>query len=203
MSTDAEGFEGELLKANLVKEMAIPYSKTGGFFLAGMAVSVVPEMHGKQVYQLNYRWPGLEPVYPMSRLIDEVVQIGEGVYLGQLVFATKHYSLGNIDTPFAPDEFGIELGEPYEPHKHTIFESIRRLLTGHSKNGAPDYGYQHNGFFLLLDPAYARKVYADNTFPQLRPRPGEIGYKELGYAVVSAVGKGTKSRLKVGAMMEP
>lgn len=187
MSTEAEGFEGELLTANLVKEKAIPYSKTGGIYLALMADSVVPEMNGKQVYQLNYRWPNLDPAYPMTRLVDELVQIGEGIYLGQLVFATKHYSLGAIDLPFIPGKHDIELGEPYEPHKHTIFESIRRLLHGHSNNNEPDYGYQNNGFFLMMDPAYAKKIYADDAFPQLRPQAGEIGYKELGYDTAPAV----------------
>ncbi len=187
MSKDAEGFEAELLTANLVKEKAIPYNKTGGIYLAQMGKSVVPEMNGKQVYQLNYRWPKLSPAYPMTRLVDELVQIGEGIYLGQLVYATKHYSLGSIDLPFFPGDHDIELGEPYEPHKHTIFESIKRLLHGQTNSSGPDYGYQNNGFFLMLDPAYAKQVYADNAFPQLRPRAGEIGYEELGYDAAPVV----------------
>ncbi len=187
LSIDAEGFDAELLTANLEKEKAIPYSKTGGIYLAAMGTSVVPEMQGKQVYQLNYRWPKLNPVLPMTLLVDELVQIGEGIYLGQLVYATKHYSLGAIDLPFIPGERDIELGEPYQPSKHSIFESIRSILTGHSKAHAPDYGYQNNGYFLMMDPAYAEQVYADDAFPQLRPRPGEIGFKELGYESGPAV----------------
>lgn len=187
LSIETKGFDGELLAANLEQEKVIPYSKTGGIYLANMGNSVVPEMKGKQVYQLNYRWPKLNPVYPMTLLVDELVLIGEGIYLGQLVYATKHYSLGAIDLPFIHGERDIELGEPYEPSKHSIFESIRSMLTGHRKPHVPDYGYQNNGYFLMMDPAYAKQVYADDAFPQLRPRPGEIGFKELGYSVAPAV----------------
>ena len=185
MSVDAQGFEGTLLAENLAKERNIPYSMTGGIYLADMGNSVVPEMNGKAVYQLNYRWPVLKPAFPMTCLIDEIVQLGEGIYLGQLVFATKHYSLGSIDLPFIPGDRDIELGVPYAPNKHSLFESIRSLLTGHSRKHVIDYGYQNNGFFLMMDPAYAKSIYADNAFPQLRPRRGEIGYQELGYSEAS------------------
>ncbi len=187
LSEAAEGFKGELLATNLDKEKAIPYSKTGGIFLAAMGTSVVPEMKGKQVYQLNYRWPRLKPVYPMSCLVDELVQVGKGIYLGQLVFATRHYSLGAIDLPFISDEHDIELGEPYQPGKRSVFQSFLAMFSGGGKATAPDYGYQNNGFFLMMDPAYAKQAYADDAFPQLRPRSGETGFKELGYDVAPAV----------------
>jgi hypothetical protein len=170
LSPDAAGFDGTLLPQNLEKEKNIPYSKTGGIFLANMDKSSVPEMRGKQVYSLNYRWPNLHPAFPMTCLVDEIVQVDEGIYLGQLVFATKHFSLGAIDLPFIPGSHNIELGEPYAPHKDS-----------------PDYGYQNNGFFLMMDPAYAKRIYADSAFPLLRPCPGESGYKELGYDQQAAV----------------
>lgn len=187
MSVAAEGFDGDLLETNLNKEKAIPYSKTGGIFLASMGASVVPDMKGKQVYKLNYRWPKLTPAFPMTCLVDELVQIGEGIYLGQLVFATKHYSLGAIDFPFIPGDHSIELGEPYQPNKLSAFQSFIAMFTGKKKVSTPDYGYQNNGFFLMMDPAYAKEAYADDAFPQLRPRSGEIGFKELGYDVEPAI----------------
>ncbi|PJA31685.1 MAG: hypothetical protein CO187_08015, partial [Zetaproteobacteria bacterium CG_4_9_14_3_um_filter_53_7] len=73
MSPETEGFDGDLLVQNLKKEKAIPYSKTGGYFLCNPGNSVVPEMNGKAVYQLNYRWPALGPAFPMTRLVDELV----------------------------------------------------------------------------------------------------------------------------------
>lgn len=160
-SPASTGFEGVLLQKNLDREKFIPYSKTGGHYLADIAKSVLPEMRGKPVYALNYRWPELHPAFPMSCLVDEIVQIHDGIYLGQLIYATRHFSLGSIDLPFLPGMHNIALGEEYAP------------------NGQ-DYGYQNNGYFLMMDPAYAKRIYA--AFPQLRPRPGENGYAELGYA---------------------
>jgi len=162
-------FDTRLSEENRVREQNIPYSMTGGIFLAAPGDSVVPEMNGKPVYQLNYRWPRLEPAYPMTRLIDELVQVAEGIYLGQLVFATRHYSLGNLELPFLP---GVPLGKPYAPSDS---DPVRNLLSG---KGERNYGYQNNGYFLMLDPAHADRIYADDVFPQLRPRPGESGYRE-------------------------
>jgi len=161
----ASGFLGGLLPENLEKEKNIPYTMTGGIFLAQPGNSVVPEMKGKPVYQLNYRWPALEPAYPMTRLVDELVQIADGVYLGQLVMATRHYSLGALRTT-VPGllEKSWEIGEPYRPGQASI-----------------DYGYQNNGFFLMIDPSFACEAYSDEAFPHLRPRPGESGYTDLGY----------------------
>jgi hypothetical protein len=179
LSTSAEGFNGKLTAENLTKEKNIPYSKTGGLFLADTNQSVVPEMNGKEVYQLNYRWPAFGPVYPMTRLVDEVVQIHEGIYLGQLVFATRHYSLGKLRQPFCPDLPEIPVGEPYDPHKKHPFDFLWKLFSDQGEE--MDYGYQNNGYFLMMDPAYAKQVYADHAFPQLRTHPGESGYAELGY----------------------
>lgn len=152
-------FDTRLLPENAVKEEHIPYTMTGGIFLSGMGQSVVPEMNKKLVYQLNYRWPELRPVYPMTRLIDEVVQIGEGIYLGQLVFATKHYGYLTINV----GGHARQIGEDYVPQE----------------SSGINYGYQNNGYFLMMDPVYADRVYADDAFPQLRPRKGEQGYVEI------------------------
>jgi hypothetical protein len=48
-----------------------------------------------------------------------------------------------------------------------------------------DYGYQNNGYFLMMAPDKAEQVYAATAFPQLRPRIGENGYVELGYDMLS------------------
>jgi hypothetical protein len=139
-------------------------------------------MNGKPVYQLNYRWPGLQPVYPMTRLIDELVQVDEGIYLGQLIMATRHYSLGSNIFSLFGESITTSLGEDYHPatsDKTGLFAELQQLLT-HTHDNA-DYGYQNNGFFLMIDPRFAEQAYAEEAFPQLRPAPGEIGYAELGY----------------------
>ncbi|MEN6376078.1 MAG: hypothetical protein ABFD75_15035 [Smithella sp.] len=174
----ASGFLGILETENLQKEKNIPYSKTGGLFIAQPGTSVVPEMKSKSVYQLNYRWPALGGVYPETTLIDELVQIADGVFIGQLVMATKHYTLGalRIDIPGLRKK-NWPIGEPYQPDSSGL-----------------DYGYQNNGFFLMIDPAFARETYADDAFPYLRPRSGESGYVELGYDRLSTSPKAAYMR---------
>ena len=175
-SPDTEGFDSKLLSKNMEKEKAIPYSKTGGYFLCNPGESVLPELRGKAVYQLNYRWPALGPAYPMTRLVDELVRIDDGIYLGQLIYATRHYSLGSFTKP---DGQVHSLGESY-PHI-SLLDKIERILPIDLADRKNYYGYQNNGFFLMVDPAYASDFYADNAFPQLRPRDGETGFQELGY----------------------
>lgn len=142
-SPDTAEIDKLLRQQNPDQERMIPYSKTGGFFLANMGKSVVSQMCGKQVYTLNYLWPNLYPAFPMTCLVDEIVQVDKGIYLGQMALATRH--------------------------------------VGPAASCTPDSGYQNNGYFLMMNPADARQIYADAAFPQLRPRPGENGYKELGY----------------------
>lgn len=162
-NTAVEGFDGQLLAENLEKEKYIPYNLTGGYFLSLPGNSVVEEMRGKPVYQLNYRWADLHPAYPMTQLVDELVQIADGVYLGQLVMATSHYSLGTLRLPL----FG----------EHSPEWDLGPAFHGEEQ----DYGYQNNGFFLMIDPDIAKEAYKDEAFPLLRPRPLEHGFKELGY----------------------
>ena len=184
-------FDGEFTAEYQAQEKFIPYTKTGGIFIANMGTSVVPEMNAKSVYQLNYRWDKLNPTFPMTKLIDEVVQIADGIYLGQLVFATKHFNLGTIDLPFIPGEQNIALGEPYEPEKKASFwQNLLNTILGKKTQEQVDYGYQNNGYFLMMDPAYAKQIYADDAFPQLRPLPGESGFEELGYDKESELQRG-------------
>jgi hypothetical protein len=71
------------------------YDKNGGVFIARRAESVYAGTE-REVFQLNYRWHDLGNFPPISHLIDELVQIADGVYLGQLLFATKNV-LGRFD----------------------------------------------------------------------------------------------------------
>lgn len=65
------------------------YDKNGGLFIARRAPSVYAGTH-REVFQLNYRWHNLANWPPISLLVDELVQIADGAYLGQLLFATKN-----------------------------------------------------------------------------------------------------------------
>ena len=71
------------------------YERIGGHFVAGPALSVCAETP-RQVLSLNYRWPALGNRPPLSWLIDEMVQIADGLFLGQLLFASRRL-LGRFD----------------------------------------------------------------------------------------------------------
>ena len=64
------------------------WEKNGAYFVGSQAPSVVPELDRK-VFQLNYRHKALGNKVPNCWLIDELVQITEGLYLGQLCYATR------------------------------------------------------------------------------------------------------------------
>ena len=63
------------------------YAK-GGLFIAKRQRSVDPDHPEKEVIALNYRWKSLGNMFPNRLLIDEIVQISEGLYLGKLFYAT-------------------------------------------------------------------------------------------------------------------
>jgi len=163
LETTRTDFGSQLLMENLDKEKTIPFEKTGGYFLADFGNSVLPEMNEKPTYQLNYRWPQLEPVYPMTRLVDELVEIAEGIYLGQLIYATRHYSLGTITSGLGIKLPTRSIGEPYNPEDEAASTSY--------------YAYQNNGYFLMLDPDQSDQIYSLEGFYELRPRPGERGFQ--------------------------
>ena len=126
---EAKSFSGTLLSKNLTKELVILYTKTGGLFIAQPGCSIIPEMHDKEAYQLYYRWPNLAPIYPMTRLVDELVQIEDGVWLGRLVMATRHYNLGTCRASFLGERTAeISLGESYQPSKLPSLEHIKNRI---------------------------------------------------------------------------
>ncbi|HAW50303.1 TPA: hypothetical protein DCX16_05085 [bacterium] len=69
------------------------------FFIGHSATSVNPDNLGKKVFQFNYRWPKLRTMPPDNWCIDEIVQIAEGLYLGQLLYATR-----NLFQRYFPDK---------------------------------------------------------------------------------------------------
>ena len=46
----------------------------------------------REVYRLDYRHAALDNVVPFTYLIDELVDISDGLYLGQLLFATSRFT---------------------------------------------------------------------------------------------------------------
>jgi hypothetical protein len=64
------------------------YDLKSFFFIGKCGVSGNLENGNKTVFQLNYRWPRLRTMPPDNFCVDELVQIAEGLYLGQLVYST-------------------------------------------------------------------------------------------------------------------
>jgi hypothetical protein len=75
----------------------------GGLFIASRNPSVDPAHEGKEVMALNYRWKPLGNVFPNKLLIDEIVEIAKGLYLGKLYYATALH----------------HISQDYDPHLHT------------------------------------------------------------------------------------
>jgi hypothetical protein len=85
------------------------YDAKAFFSLGKPGRSVAAENHGRQVYQLNYRWKPLRNPAPDFLCIDEIVQIAEGLYLGQVYYSTKAALPWTPDTD--PAECGYQLFE--------------------------------------------------------------------------------------------
>jgi hypothetical protein len=60
----------------------------GFFFIAHAGTSVNESCSGKNIYQFSYRWLKLRTIIPDRFCIDELVQIADGMDLGQLMYAT-------------------------------------------------------------------------------------------------------------------
>jgi hypothetical protein len=74
------------------------YDLKNFFFIAHAAESLNPNCRGKRIFQFNYRWPKLKTIVPDCYCIDELVEISDGLYLGQLMYAT------NVIKPYDPRE---------------------------------------------------------------------------------------------------
>ena len=105
------------------------YEKMGGQFIAKRARSVY-QASDRDVFQLNYRWPRLANLPPLKYLIDEIVEIAGGLYLGQLLFATKRllseYDPKLPDTEYDYEHFGyfLLMDERWKAEARRLFPYI-------------------------------------------------------------------------------
>jgi hypothetical protein len=82
-------FMWHLQKATDDEKAKYGYERKGGHFAAHRAPSLYPGTP-REVFRLNYRYHDLGNFPPLTYLIDEMVQIADGLYLGQVLFATDH-----------------------------------------------------------------------------------------------------------------
>ncbi len=105
---------------------------TGGFFIARRQMSVGREHPKKEVIGLNYRWKNLGNRFPNRLLIDEIVQIAEGLYLGKLFYATSFKYLSRDYDPGIQREdykyrgFGyfLLMDDTWLHEKNTLFPEL-------------------------------------------------------------------------------
>lgn len=85
------------------------HEKNGGQFASYRAPSIY-ETTPREVFRLNYRFLQLENYPPLNYLIDEVVEIADGLYLGQVLFATtqplERYDPKAKDSVYKYQNFG-------------------------------------------------------------------------------------------------
>lgn len=111
LRTTKRRFVGQAMKAAGIwteeatgeEKRAFGYDLKSFFFIARQGISINEDNRRKKVFQLNYRWPKLKTFPPDNYCIDEVVQIAEGLYLGQLTYATELFK--KYDPTEDPSEY--------------------------------------------------------------------------------------------------
>jgi hypothetical protein len=107
-----------------------PFERQGYCFLgAADRESILPMNNGdngiKPVFQFHYRFPMIGGPVPIGFCLDELVEIADGLFLGQLIYATA------LDVPFHssvdPSEFKYQLfgyflllDDDWERHRQAI-----------------------------------------------------------------------------------
>jgi hypothetical protein len=136
------------------------YDKNGGLFIAHRAPSVYAGTN-REVFQLNYRWRQLGNIPPISYLIDEIVEIADGLYLGQLLFATKNVLEAFDGQRPAADydyqHFGyfLLMDDSWEPEVSRVFPNIRlgdAPASGAPTPGAPAFSSKFTTLTLMDHP---------------------------------------------------
>jgi hypothetical protein len=110
-------FMWHLQEAPLEERAKYGHELNGGHFAAYRAPSIYPGTP-REVFRLNYRYHGLGNYPPLFYLIDEMVQIADGLFLGQAIFATanllERYKPDAEPARYHPQHFGyFLLVEPF------------------------------------------------------------------------------------------
>ena len=82
-------FMWHLQEAPPAEKLKYGYERNGGHFAAYRAPSMYKGTP-REVFRLNYRYSGLGNFPPLAHLVDEMVEIADGLYLGQVLFATDN-----------------------------------------------------------------------------------------------------------------
>jgi hypothetical protein len=144
------------------------YDKNGGLFIARRAESVYAGTE-REIFQLNYRWHDLGNFPPISYLIDELVQIADGVYLGQLLFATKNV-LGRFDPHLPTKDYDYQhfgyfllMDDSWAAETRRVFPHIKPGLITADPEAAKPAGQpaSRSPVFSVAAPKFSTFTFAD------------------------------------------
>ena len=82
------------------------HQKNGAYMIAVKSLSMYSKT-SRDVFVLNYRWKNLANMPPLCWMIDEVVEIARGLYLGQILSATRRL-LGPYDPARLPEDYAYQ-----------------------------------------------------------------------------------------------
>jgi hypothetical protein len=103
----AEAAHAPLEDATPEERRLYGYDAKTFFFIGKQAPSIYPPNAGKKVFQFNYRWKALHNPVPDRFCIDEIVQIAEGLYLGQVFYSMNWLEPWNPATEIAKYKYGL------------------------------------------------------------------------------------------------
>ncbi|NOZ69317.1 MAG: hypothetical protein GXP46_08775 [Deferribacteres bacterium] len=138
----------------------------GGLFLARKAMSVDTAHPGKEVLALNYRWKNLGNVFPNRLLIDEIVEISKGLYLGKLYYAT---SLKYLFKDYDPDV-------PVKDYKYRNFGYF--LLMDDTWLGEKNRLFPEIAYSLSQDLSGKFRTFTFRDSPECRAIAEDMGDRE-------------------------
>jgi hypothetical protein len=113
----------------LSKQSGSPFERQGYIFL-GLAdqESILPMNSGaskKRVFQFQYRYPMIGGPTPIGFCLDELVEIAQGLYLGQLIYSTAllvpfRSSVPSSDYKYQLFGYFLLMDDDWEKHRQAI-----------------------------------------------------------------------------------
>ena len=107
-----------------------PFVRQGYAFLgAANQESILPINHGtsrkKRVFQFNYRYPLIGGPAPIGLCLDELVEIADGLFLGQLIYSTAlhlpfHSGIDSGEYDYQLFGYFLLLDDDWERHRQAI-----------------------------------------------------------------------------------
>lgn len=107
-----------------------PFVRQGYMFLgASDRESLLPmnnsETRSKKVFQFHYRFPLIGGPAPIGTCLDELVEIAEGLFLGQLIYSTAlsipfHSSVAPAEYRYQLFGYFLLMDDDWESHRKVI-----------------------------------------------------------------------------------